>query len=167
MRKLIQLALVAGLFVTGAAHAELKVAVLDVQMALMESDAAKRYESQDEKNFGSRFEKIKKLETDTLKLQERLQKDGEKMQRAEFERLELEYKQKVRDIQTQSQEFNEARAKAEQDFLRDIKPKLDKAVEEVVKAGNYDLVLDRAAVVDVSPRLDITLRVVERLNQMR
>ena len=155
------------LLVTGAAHAELKVAVLDIQMALMESDAAKRYESQDEKTFGPRFEKIRKLETDTLKLQERLQKDGDKMQRAEFERLELEYKQKVRDIQMQSQQFNEDRAKAEQEFLQGVKPKLDKAVEEVVKAGGYDLVLDRAAVVDASPRLDITLRVVERLNQMR
>jgi outer membrane protein len=70
-------------------------------------------------------------------------------------------------VQIKSQEFNEARAKTEQDFLQGIKPKLDKAIEEVLKSGNYDLVIDRAAVVDVSPKLDITLRVVERLNQMR
>ncbi|MFB1010120.1 MAG: OmpH family outer membrane protein, partial [Thiopseudomonas sp.] len=46
-------------------------------------------------------------------------------------------------------------------------PKLDKAVEEVLKAGNYDLVLDRDAVIEVKPQLDITLRVIERMNQMR
>lgn len=167
MRKLIQLAVFASLIISGAAHAELKIAVLDVQMALMESDAAKKYEAQDEKKFGAQFEKIKTLESDTIKLQQRLQKDGEKMQQAEYERLELDYKQKVREVQIKSQEFNEARAKAEQEFLQSIKPKLDKAIEEVLKSGNYDLVIDRAAAVDVSPKLDITLRVVERLNQMR
>lgn len=167
MRKLLQVAVLASLMVGGTAFAEQKIAVLDMQMALMESNAAKQYEAQDEKKFGARFEKIKALEAEALKLQQRLQKDGEKMKQAEFERLELDYNQQVREIQTQSQEFNDARAQAEQAFLQEVKPKLDSAIEEVLKAGNYDLVIDRAAVIDVSPKLDITLRVVERLNQMR
>lgn len=94
-------------------------------------------------------------------------KDGEKMQQAEYERLELELKQKARDFQVQSQDLNEAKAMADNEVLQILKPKLDKAVEEVLKAGNYDLVIDRGAVVDVKPQLDITLRVIERMNQMR
>ena len=36
-----------------------------------------------------------------------------------------------------------------------------------IEKGNFDLVLERAAVVDVKPQFDITRQVVERMNQSR
>ena len=89
------------------------------------------------------------------------------MQTSERERLELEFKQKARDFQFQSKELNEAKAIADRDMLQQLKPKLDKAVEEVIKRGNYDLVLERGAVVEVKPQFDITKQVIERMNQLR
>ena len=88
------------------------------------------------------------------------------MQQAERERLELEFKQKARDFQFQSKELNEAKAVADRDMLKQL-PKLDQAVEEVIKKGNYDLVFERGAVVDVKPQFDITRQVIERMNQLR
>ena len=111
--------------------------------------------------------KLKTLESDAKRIQDRLMKDGERMQQAELERLELEFKQKARDFQSQSNDLNEAKASADRDMLDKLKPKLDKAVEEVLKSGNYDIVLERGSVVDVKPQLDITLRVIERMNQSR
>ncbi len=52
-------------------------------------------------------------------------------------------------------------------MLKQLKPKLDKAVEEVIKKGDFDLVLERGAVVDVKPQYDITRQVIERMNQLR
>ena len=52
-------------------------------------------------------------------------------------------------------------------MLGKLKPNLDKAVEEVIKNGNFDLVLERGAVIDVKPQYDITRQVIERMNQMR
>ena len=167
MRKLIQIAVFSTLAVAGTAWADVKIAVLDYQMALLDSDAAKKYAVDSEKKFAPQLNKLKALETDAKRLQDRLMKDGEKMKQAEYERLELELKQKARDFQVQSQDLNEAKAMADNEVLQTLKPKLDKAVEEVLKAGNYDLVIDRNAVVDVKPQLDITLRVIERMNQMR
>lgn len=167
MRKLIQIAVLSTMAATGAAWADIKIAVLDYQMALLDSDAAKKYAVDSEKKFAPQLKKLKALESDAKRLQDRLMKDGEKMQQAEYERLELELKQKARDFQVQSQDLNEAKAMADNEVLQILKPKLDKAVEEVLKAGNYDLVIDRGAVVDVKPQLDITLRVIERMNQMR
>ena len=89
------------------------------------------------------------------------------MQTAERERLELDFKQKARDFQFQSKELNEAKAVADRDMLKKLKPNLDKAVEEVIKNGNFDLVLERGAVIDVKPQFDITRQVIERMNQMR
>ena len=167
MRKLTQAMLFAAALVSLPAFAEMKVAVLNYQMALLESDAAKKYAVDAEKKFGPQLNRLKTLESDAKRIQERLMKDGEKMQTSERERLELEFKQKARDFQFQSKELNESKAVADRDMLKQLKPKLDKAVEEVIKSGNYDLVVERGAVVDVKPQYDITRKVIERMNQQR
>ncbi len=167
MRKLTQAVLFATTLVSLPAFAEMKVAVLNYQMALLESDAAKKYAVDSEKKFGPQLNRLKTLESDAKRIQDRLIKDGEKMQTSERERLELEFKQKARDFQFQSKELNEAKALADRDMLQQLKPKLDKAVEEVIKRGNFDLVLDSAAVVEVKPQFEVTKQVIERMNQLR
>ncbi|CAD5108289.1 OmpH family outer membrane protein [Zestomonas carbonaria] len=167
MRKLTQLVLLAAVFAASPAFADMKIAVLNYQMALLESDAAKRYAVDAEKKFGPQLNRLKTLEGDAKRIQDRLVKDGEKIAQAERERLELEFKQKARDFQFQSKELNEAKAVADREMLQKLKPNLDKAVEEVIKKGGYDLVLDRGAVVDVKPQFDITRQVIERMNQLR
>ena len=167
MRKLTQLVLLASALVAAPAFAEMKIAVLNYQMALLESDAAKRYAVDAEKKYGPDLNKLKALESDAKRLQDRLSNEGDKLSTAERERLELDFRQKARDFQAQSRELNEAKARADQETLHQLKPKLDQAVADVLKKGNYDLVLDRAAVIDVKPQLDITRQVIERMNQLR
>ncbi|MEE4464744.1 OmpH family outer membrane protein [Azotobacter chroococcum] len=167
MRKLTQWVLLSAALLATPAFAEMKIAVLNYQMALLESDAAKKYAVDAEKKFGPQLNKLKTLESDAKRIQDRLAKEGERMQTAERERLELEFKQKARDFQFQSKELNEAKAVADRDMLKQLKPKLDKAVEEVIKKGSYDLVLEQGSVVEVKPQYDITRQVIERMNQMR
>ncbi len=167
MRKLTQVVLCMAALMATPAFAEMKIAVMNYQMALLESDSAKRYAVDAEKKFGPQLTKLKSLESGAKTIQDKLVKGGEKMQQGERERLELEFKQKARDFQFQSKELNEAKAVADREMLKQLKPKLDKAVEEVIKQGNYDLVLERGAVVDVKPQYDITRQVIERMNQQR
>ncbi|MBB3103715.1 OmpH family outer membrane protein [Azomonas macrocytogenes] len=167
MRKLIQILLASATLIATPVFADLKIAVLNYQMALLESDAAKRYAVDAEKKFGPQLDKLKRLEDDAKRIQDRVSKDGEKMSQGERERLELEFKQKARDFQFQSKELNDAKAVSDRDMLKQLKPKLDKAVEEVIKSGDYDFVFERGAVVDVKPQYDITRRVIERMNQLR
>lgn len=167
MRKLTQVVLCMAALMATPAFAEMKIAVMNYQMALLESDSAKRYAVDAEKKFGPQLTKLKSLESGAKTIQDKLVKGGDKMQQGERERLELEFKQKARDFQFQSKELNEAKAIADREMLKQLKPKLDKAVEEVIKQGNYDLVLERGAVVDVKPQYDITRQVIERMNQQR
>ncbi|QQE87764.1 OmpH family outer membrane protein [Azotobacter chroococcum] len=166
MRKLTQWVLLSAALLATPAFAEMKIAVLNYQMALLESDSAKKYAVDAEKKFGPQLNKLKTLESDAKRIQDRLVKEGERMQTAERERLELEFKQKARDFQFQSKELNEAKAVADRDMLKQLKPKLDKAVEEVIKKGSYDLVLEQGSVVEVKPQYDITRQVIERMNQL-
>jgi len=161
------MAVVAAALVATPAFAEMKVAVLNYQMALLESDAAKKYAVDAEKKFGPQLSKLKTLESSAKTIQDRILKGGDKMNQQERERLELEFKQKARDFQFQSKELNDAKAASDRDMLKLLKPRLDKAVEEVLKKGDYDLVLERGAVVDVKPQYDITRQVIERMNAGR
>jgi len=79
--------LVLAALVATPAFAEMKIAVLNYQMALLESDAAKRYAVDAEKKFGPQLSKLKSLESEAKRIQDRLVKDGDKMQQAERERL--------------------------------------------------------------------------------
>jgi outer membrane protein len=167
VRKLTQMVLFTAALVAAPAFADMKIAVVNYQMALLESDVAKRYIVDADKKFGPQLKKLQALEADAKRLQERLIKDREKMQQAERERLELEFKQKARDLQIQGKELNEAKAVADREMLQNLNPKLEKAMEEVIKKGGYDIVLERSAVVDVRPQHDITRQVIERMNQLR
>ncbi|RWU25214.1 hypothetical protein DM813_05675 [Pseudomonas alkylphenolica] len=167
MRKLTQLAVLAATLVATPAFAEMKVAVLNYQMALLESDSAKKYAVDAEKKFGPQLTKLKNLESSAKAIADRIRAGGDKMAQPERERLELEYKQKARDFQFQSKELNESKAVADREMLKQLKPKLDGAVEEVIKKGGFDLVLERGAVIDVKPQYDITRQVIERMNQSR
>ena len=167
MRKSICIAVMSVMALASLPVAAQSIAVLDYQMALLESDAAKNYSVEAEKRFGSQLQRLQNLESEAKRLQERIQRDGEKLEQSELEKLELEFRQKAREFQNQSRELNEAKAQSDRQMLEDLKPKLDSAVEQVIQAGNYDLVIDRSAVVDVKPNLDITRQVIERLNSSR
>lgn len=167
MRKSFCIAVMSIMALASLPAAAQSIAVLDYQMALLESDAAKRYSVDAEKKFGNQLQRLQNLEAEAKRLQERMQRDGEKLGQSELEKLELEFRQKAREFQSQSRELNEAKAQSDRQMLEQLKPKLDSAVEAVLKAGNYDLVIDRSAVVDVKPNLDITRQVIERLNSTR
>ena len=167
MRKRILIAVMSIMAFASVPAAAQSIAVLDYQMALLESEAAKRYSVDAEKKFGNQLQRLQNLEAEAKRLQERMQRDGDKLAQSELEKIELEFRQKAREFQNQSRELNEAKAQSDRQMLEQLRPKLDSAVEAVIKSGNYDLVIDRAAVVDVKPNLDITRQVIERLNSMR
>lgn len=168
MRKIIGVAIMSVLVLASfPAAAQMKIAVLDYQMALLESDAAKKYSVDAEKKFGTQLQRLRNLEAEAKRLQERMQREGEKLGQTEVEKLELEFRQKAREFQAQSKELNEAKAGADREMLETLKPRLDQAVEAAIKAGGFDLVLDRSAVVDVKAEYDITRQVIERLNSIR
>lgn len=167
MRKSLCIAVMSVMALAAFPAAAQSIAVLDYQMALLESDAAKRYSVDAEKKFGSQLQRLQNLEAEAKRLQERMQRDGEKLGQSELEKIELEFRQKAREFQVQSRELNESKAQSDREMLEQLKPKLDAAVESVIQAGNYDLVIDRSAVVDAKANLDITRQVIERLNSTR
>ncbi len=121
MRKFTQFVLItAAIMAAPSAFAEMKIAVLNYQMALLESDAAKQYAVDAEKKFGPQLNKLKNLERDAKALQDKLVSNGSKMSQGDREKAELDFKQKARDFQFQSEELNESKAAADRDMLKKL-----------------------------------------------
>ncbi|RDH45021.1 OmpH family outer membrane protein [Zooshikella ganghwensis] len=155
------------LLVAPLASAEMKIAVINYQKAMLESDQAKRYAKQAEAKFGGKVKTLRALEAEAKSLNQKLQKDGSAMSDSERTKLQLQLKRKAEDFQVQSKELQIEKNKADRDQIKSLKPKLDSAIAQVAKAGGYEIVLEKSAAYYVDAKHDITNKVILKLNQMR
>ncbi|MCL4119412.1 UNVERIFIED_CONTAM: hypothetical protein GTU68_010988 [Idotea baltica] len=143
----------------------MKIAVLDYKRALLQSNAAKKYEKQADQKFGPEFSKLKKLENNGVELKKRIA--TEKLSSAERDQLALELRKTSSEFQALLRKAQESKKNSDQAVLKKLKPLLDKSVKKVVAQGDYDLVIDRASVVDVKPQYDITSKVIALMNKSK
>ncbi len=153
--------------VSKQANAGMRIAVVDSEMAVLESDAAKKYAKESEALFAPRIKKLKALQDEIKNSEQKLQKDGATLSEAQRESRQLEIKRKYEDLQLQDRQLRMDKARSDQAELGKLRPKLDQAIDKVAKEQNYDLVLERGAVRFVKNDYDITRKVIERLNQMK
>ena len=150
-----------------SAVAELKVAVLDVQTAVLSSDEAKKFIEQVKKETGPDEEKLKCISEEGRKLQERMQKDGPIMSEDEKRKLAEKIEEKAVNYKYLVGKLQSTQRDKQQELLSKMNPKVEKAVTEIIKAEQFDLVLQRQAVVYAVSALDITAKVTDRINQQK
>lgn len=154
---------------TGGAFAQseggLKIAVLDMATALLNSEVARGVEQELQTETSDDQNKLRNLATQGQQLQERLQKDGEVMSEAEQRRvvgeiqeIQNQYQFLLQKIQTLSQERR-------QQFQQTYAPNLVQAISEVVEEEDFDIVVRAEAALYFDNSFDITARVTEKLNQ--
>ncbi|WOG25465.1 OmpH family outer membrane protein [Endozoicomonas sp. 8E] len=164
--KSIKLAFVALLLLSPLAQAQ-KIAVVDSEMAVLESDAAKKYAKEAEKMFAPKIKQLKALQEEIRVMEQKLQKDGPTLTEGQRENRQVQIKRKFEDLQLQDRQLRSEKARSDQTELGKLRPKLDKAIEEVSKEQDYDLVLERGAARFVKPGFDITRKVIERMNKLK
>ena len=154
----------------GSIHAQadsgsLKIAVLNMAEALMNSEVARGVEQELQAETKEDQDKLRNLATQGTTLQERLQKDGEVMSETEQRRIvgeiqeiQNQYQFLLQKIQTLSQE-------RQQQFQQTYAPNLVQAISEVVEEEGLDLVIRAEMALYFDNPLDITARVTEKLNQ--
>ncbi len=164
MNKILVMLSVVLMFATSLVGAETKIAVVDVQAAVAGSEEVKAITEQLRTEFKEEDEKIKALQAKLQGLQEKQQKDGAVMSEAENRKLMEDGTRLANELKFLSQESQRRLAARQQELLGPILQRAQKAVQDVVKAGKYELVLRREAVVEFSPKMDITKKVTAKLN---
>ena len=149
-----------------SALAEVKMAFVDVQRAILSSEEAKRLGKQIQEEFTDEEAKIRQISSDAAVLLQRMQKDSEVMSEAEKVKLSKRIEEKNADFTYERQKLQRQVQERQNELFAGTEKKLQKAIEELVLAEDYDMILPRGAALYVGDLYDITRKVTEKLNEM-
>lgn len=142
-----------------------KIAVVDMERALFQSEGAKASFKQVEDQFGDNLVKIKELEKELLESQKKLQKDGAIMSDDEQRKLRNNVKEKQSEFQFHAGKLQQAEQQWRQQFFRASMPRIQEVLKSIVDEEKVDIVLNGQAVIHVTPDLDLTKKLLNKLNQ--
>lgn len=164
MRKM-KMLLAACLCWSSLAAAEIKIGVVDLRAALFSSEKAKEFSEDLQREFKSEEDRIRAVGAEAQKLQDRLKKDSAILSESERSKLAAELEEKAQEFNYLKNRFESAVAKRKQNFLQESKPRLDKALEEIVKKEKLQLILPREATLYTGQSLDYTTQLIDILNR--
>ena len=149
------------LLVAGEAAAELKVGYVNTQRIFRDAPAAQKAGKKLEGEFARRDQDLQKMSKQLQGLQENLEKNSVTMAETERRAKEKEFAELSREFQRRQREFREDLNLRQNEENAAVIEKANKAIKQIADAEKYDLILQD--VVWVSPRLDITERVIKAL----
>jgi outer membrane protein len=154
-------------FAVTATAAEGKIAVIDVGQAIFNTDVAKARLKQmqaasDYASLQAKYEstvadmQALKKDVDTNGLTWSSEKKAEIQKQMEFLRADLELT--TRKVQADQKALQSS-------VMQELRPKAGEALQELVKDEGVKLLINSEAVITVSPELDLTAKLTDRLNK--
>jgi outer membrane protein len=146
-----------------------RIAVIDLQRAVMMTTTAQEQIKalQSQKDYTETAKKAESLRQQLVKNQEELQKEGPSWtpeQRdshlKEMDFLRKDFELAAQKIQSQNQELMHSIGK-------DMEPKVKQVLQQLIEADGISLVVDKAATIYTNSEIDITDKVIEKLNQLK
>jgi len=158
---------VAGLGVSAAASAELKIAVLNTQRAVIESDEAKSMIEKIRSELDRDETSVRKLGEEIQAASAKLQKDADTLSDSEKRRLQKDIEDKQIDYQFQVNKLQKEVNDRQQEIFAALAPKVDTVLKELIEKEKYDMIIQRQNLLYAKQEFDITRQVTEALNKKR
>ncbi|MBP2667857.1 MAG: rane protein [Deltaproteobacteria bacterium] len=159
--------ILAGIFAAGTSRAEgIRVAVIDVNKILNESEAGQAAK----KKMEARYEEIKKAidakQEEAKKLKDEIDKQKVMLGKDKLKEKEDALQAKVNELRQLTQDGEKEMQARQGEQTREVLKIVEVHLDAVVKAEKLDLVLERSAgVVHFNDSLDITRRVLDLVNK--
>ena len=158
--------LTAVLFVGTSGAEGIRVAVIDINKILNESDAGQAAK----KKMEARYEELKKTidakQEEARKLKEEIDRQKVMLGKEKLKEKEDALQAKVGELQKLTQEGEREMQARQGEMTREVLKVVETQLDTVVKAEKLDLVLERSAgVVHFAESLDITRRVLDLVNK--
>lgn len=150
-----------------ASFAASKIAVVNVQEAIQKSDSAKLWIKEFESEHATEQADLRVLESEIKAMQERFKKDQAILSEEEKRKTSKEMQDKYEEFQFRGKQLQKEYKEAQQELLQSMLPKVQKALGELMEKHGYDLIIHREAVLTLSPKLDITDKLIEQLNKSK
>ena len=142
-----------------------KVRVLGVQEALLSSKAANDFRAQLEREFASEETALTDLERQAVAARDRVQQNQGLVSDQELQQLIMQFEKAYMEFQNRAEQMNQRRMEREEEFLTQMRPRLDQAIRTLIESEDIQVVVAKQATVYTSSAVDLTPRVIELLNQ--
>jgi outer membrane protein len=155
---------VACLLWSGAAAAQTKVGVIDVQRAVASTEDGLRAQATLKKLFDSRQQELNKKQTDLQRQREDIDKQAKVLPKDALTKRIDEWQKQMMDLQAIFLEYNKELEKKQKELTDPVFGKILEIVKRIASSENIDLVLDKATVAYVRTDLDLTDKAIQMYN---
>jgi outer membrane protein len=144
-----------------------KIAVVDLQEAILQTDLAQKRlqdirDQDDLKADKAEFEKLKKELDELVK---KFQKDAAVMSQEQQAAARQKLTNKQADLEHVVGKVQQTEQAAAQALLQEMGPKVQEVLRDLITTDGIGLLLQRGAVIHADPSYSITAKVTDKLNQ--
>ncbi|MBH1972116.1 MAG: OmpH family outer membrane protein [Moraxellaceae bacterium] len=140
------------------------VAVADSQTAIMATDAAKKTFDKLNADMKPQRDRLDTLRKDIAGFEEKFQKNASVMSDKDKRELQKQAEAKINEFKSLADAVQKRAQEVQQEMLKSLIPKTEVVVEELRKAGNYDIIIEKKNVIFADPSVDLTKKITEKLN---
>ncbi|HEX6765591.1 MAG TPA: OmpH family outer membrane protein [Polyangiaceae bacterium] len=151
--------------VSSPARAQMKVAVVDTQRAVMETEDGLRMQATLKKVFDSRQRELDKKQEDLQKEREDIEKQRDVLSKTALAKRVDKWQREMVNLQTVFVEYNKELQKKQSELTQPIFQKAMGIIRRLATQDGYDVVVDKQAVPYVRSDLDLTDKVIQLYNQ--
>ena len=153
------------LLLSFSSQAELKIVVINAEQAILQSEEGKAKIEAIRTAVEADELKIQSLSDQIKALQEQLAKDAEVISDGEKQKLQKDIEDLNIDAQFELQKYQKKGNELQQDLMREMTPKLQAVLQDLIEVEGYDLVMPRAGLLYTNAKHTITRKVTEKLNE--
>jgi outer membrane protein len=165
MKRLIVIgALLAGIVASTNAHADLKIAYVDVQRALNECSAGKKAKADFRIQIERLEGKLSKQQNEVQSLKDELEKKGMLMKEDERRNLQDEYARKLRDFERSYKDSKDELERKDNEVTGAIVRDLARVIRSLGEKDGYTAVFEKGGILWGAPQIDITDQVIRAYN---
>jgi outer membrane protein len=148
----------------GRAQAQQRVAVIDVQRAVMQTEDGLRAQATLKKVFDSRQQELNRKQQELGRQKEDIEKQSKVLSKDALQKRVDDWQKQMLELQTTFQEYSKDLEKRQKEMTDPIFEKIMGIVKRLATTENYDLVIDKATVAYVRTDLDLTDRCIQLYN---
>jgi outer membrane protein len=147
------------------AAAESKIAVVDTQRAIMETEDGLRAQATLKKLFDKRQRELDKKQVDLQKEREDIEKQKNVLSKAALQKRIEKWQREMMSLQGVFVEYNKELQKKQNELTQPIFQKAMGIIRRLATQDGYDIVVDKQAVPYVRSDLDLTDKIITMYNQ--
>ena len=151
------------LLLSSAYAQEVKIGFVSTERIFREATPAKAANQKIEQEFSRRDKELQEMSARLKAMADKLDKDAPVLPESDRIRRQRELSDLDKDFQRKQREFREDLSQRRNEELATVLDRTNKVIRQIAETEKYDVVLQEA--VYISPRIDITDKVLKALNK--